>query len=367
VNIPSSITTMLAGILLTLISIWVGQNHGLMPVEASEAAPLIDGLFDTMMMIGTGLFLLVTGVIFVAAFKFRRQPGDETDGSPVHGNIPLEILWTSIPAVIVLGLAIYSFEVYSQIGGLNPMEHSVAHGQPTHQMANMSGAAIAAPLPAGSMNGAQTLVADAASIETTQAEGAIPGGVTKNENGSETSTTPGVGSMPAQQNPLQPFVIQANGLQYAWIFTYPDSGVVAGELHVPVGREVLLNISASDVLHAFWVPEFRLKQDAVPGQPTELRFTPNRIGEYPVICAELCGPYHGAMRTKVIAESPADFATWVQEQKVASADGLEQTIAINPVDKAPAEFLAPYADHLGVRPELLHQLHSASDHASSAS
>lgn len=352
---------MLAGILLTLISVWVGQNHGLMPVEASEAAPLIDGLFNTMMTIGTGLFLLVMGVILVAVFKFRRQPGDETDGSPVHGNIPLEILWTSIPAVIVLGLAIYSFEVYTQIGGLNPMEHSVAHGQPAHQMANMPSAAIAAPLP----DGMQTLLA--ASTETPQAEAAIPGGVTTNEDGSRTSTTPGVGAMPQQQNPLQPFVIQANGLQYAWIFTYPDSGVVAGELHVPVGRDVLLNISASDVLHAFWVPEFRLKQDAVPGQPTELRFTPNRIGEYPVICAELCGPYHGAMRTKVIAESPADFAAWVNEQKVASAEGLEQTIALNPADKTPDEFLAPYANRMGVAPELLHQLHSAPEHASSAS
>lgn len=363
-NIPSSITTMLAGILLTLISLWVGQNHGLMPVEASEAAPLIDGLFNTMMTIGTGLFLLVIGVIFVAAFKFRRQPGDETDGSPVHGNIPLEILWTGIPAVIVLGLAIYSFEVYTQIGGLNPMEHSVAHGKPTHQIA-MSGAAIAAPLPS-SESTMQGMMADATEVQT-QAQNAIPGGVTQKDDGSKASVTPGVGTMPGTPDSSKEFVIQANGLQYAWIFTYPDSGIVAGELHVPVGREILLNISASDVLHAFWVPEFRLKQDAVPGQPTELRFTPNRVGEYPVICAELCGPYHGAMRTKVIAETPADFATWVEEQKVASAAGLEQTLAVNPVDKAPDEFLAPYADRLGIQPEMLHQLHSEAGHVNPSS
>ncbi|XGV98965.1 MAG: cytochrome c oxidase subunit II [Leptolyngbya sp. BL-A-14] len=370
-NIPSSITTMLAGILLTLVSIWVGQNHGLMPVEASDAAPLIDGLFNTMMTIGTGLFLLVIGVIFVAAFKFRRQPGDETDGSPVHGNIPLEILWTGIPAVIVLGLAIYSFEVYTQIGGLNPMEHSVAHGQPTHQVAMsgkkaMSGAAIAAPLPTddSAMSG---LMADAAPEVQTQAQNAIPGGVTPKEDGSKASITPGVGATPGTSDSSEEFVIQANGLQYAWIFTYPDSGVVAGELHVPVGRKILLNISASDVLHAFWVPEFRLKQDAVPGQPTELRFTPNRVGEYPVICAELCGPYHGAMRTKVVAETPADFAAWVQEQKVASASGLEQTLAVNPADKAPDAFLAPYANRMGIQPEMLHQLHSEAGHGALSS
>ncbi len=364
-NIPSSITTMLAGILLTLISIWVGQNHGLMPVQASEEAPLIDGLFNTMMTIGTGLFLLVLGIIVFAAFKFRQQPGDETDGSPVHGNIPLEILWTSIPAVIVLGLSIYSFEVYTQIGGLNPMEHSVAHGHPTHQMAKMPGAAIAATLVADQAN--PTLVADAASSIAPEAEKAIPGGVTQNDDGSKTSATPGVGSMPDKTGQAKEFVVQANGLQYAWIFTYPDSGVVAGELHVPVGREVLLNISASDVLHAFWVPEFRLKQDAVPGQPTELRFTPSRVGEYPVICAELCGPYHGAMRTKVIAESPADFNTWLEEQKVASATGLDETIALSPTEKSPEQFLAPHADRMGIQPALLKQLHSESVHRHAAS
>jgi len=65
------------------------------------------------------------------------------------------------------------------------------------------------------------------------------------------------------------------------------------EMHVPVGREVLVNISANDVIHAFWVPEFRLKQDAIPGRQSEVQFTPKIAGEYPLICAELCGPYHG--------------------------------------------------------------------------
>jgi len=73
---------------------------------------------------------------------------------------------------------------------------------------------------------------------------------------------------------------------------YPDNGVVSSEMHVPVGREVLVNISANDVIHAFWVPEFRLKQDAIPGRQSEVRFTPKIAGEYPLICAELCGPYH---------------------------------------------------------------------------
>jgi cytochrome c oxidase subunit 2 len=56
-------------------------------------------------------------------------------------------------------------------------------------------------------------------------------------------------------------------MQYAWIFRYPDSGITDGELHVPIGQDVKLNIEAQDVIHSFWVPQFRLKQDAIPGEP----------------------------------------------------------------------------------------------------
>lgn len=336
-NIPSSITTLLIGILLTLASLWYGQNHGLMPVEASTEAVAIDGLFNFMMTISTGLFLLVQGVIVIAMIRFRRKKGDMVDGPAIHGNIPLEILWTAIPAVIVMGLSVYSFEVYNQIGGLNPMDHSMAHAQPKQQMAQMSGAAIAAPL-------------------------AEPGS-TLVDNTREVDGIKGAADVPGYAVPAgAPYEIQAMGLQYAWIFTYPDTGVVSGELHVPVGREVLLNISAQDVLHAFWVPEFRLKQDAIPGRRTEIRFTPNKIGEYPVICAELCGPYHGAMKTKVIAHSLEDYITWMDEQKVASAEGLNQAVAVANANDQVAEFLAPYVQPLGIDAQVLNQLHPMAKH-----
>lgn len=336
-NIPSSIITLLIGIVVTLVSLWYGQHSDLLPIAASSEALLVDGLFNVMLMIGTGLFLLVTGIIVYSAFKFRRQPGDEADGPPVHGNIPLEILWTAIPAVIVLGLGVYSFDVYNAIGGLNPMDHSVAHGHATHQMAQMSkmpGAAIAATLDAPALDALDGSIAQAESVPAPAA----------------TETAPAI-------NPTET-VVNVAGMQYAWIFTYPDSGVVSGELHVPVGRKVFLNITANDVLHAFWVPEYRLKQDAVPGRQTELSFTPTVIGEYPMICAELCGPYHGAMKTKVIAESPADYQAWIDSQIVASSEGLEAAIASNPSEQSASEFLAPYVDSMGIKPQMLNQLHS---------
>jgi cytochrome c oxidase subunit 2 len=335
VNIPSSITTLLIGIVLAVVSFWYGQNHGLLPIEASDEAALVDGLFNLMMTIGTGLFLIVQGALIYSLFKFRRRSGDDSDGPYVEGNIPLEILWTSIPAVIVLGIAVYSFEVYTSMGGLNPMDHSVAHGNAHHQMAQMPGAAIAAPL---------TDTTPSTPVNEAAPAAATPAAVSTQESSEIT--------------------IQAAGLQYAWIFTYPDSGVVAGELHVPVGKRIRLQITANDVLHAFWVPEYRLKQDAIPGEPTELSFTPNRVGEYPVICAELCGPYHGAMKTKVIAHTPEEYDAWVASQQVASASGLEQAVAISPAAQSVDQFLTPFTRQMGIDSSVVEHLHPPHIHPS---
>ena len=114
--------------------------------------------------------------------------------------------------------------------------------------------------------------------------------------------------------------IDVKGLQYAFIFSYPN-GIIDGELHIPVSQPVELNLGAQDVLHAFWLPEFRIKQDMIPGQDTRLVFTAIREGTYPVVCAELCGPYHGGMRTQIIVESPEEYQTWVDSRLTAMAAG----------------------------------------------
>ena len=82
---------------------------------------------------------------------------------------------------------------------------------------------------------------------------------------------------------------------------------------MPTGQQVELRMEARDVIHAFWVPQFRLKQDVIPGQPTVLSFTATRAGTYPIICAELCGPYHGGMRSNVVVHEPDAYDTWLQQ------------------------------------------------------
>jgi cytochrome c oxidase subunit II len=182
-------------------------------------------------------------------------------------------------------------------------------------------------------------------------------------NADGTKVALGLGASPTEEGE-QPLMVNVNGIQYAWIFTYPDTGAVSGELNVPVGRTVQLNISAGDVLHAFWLPELRIKQDAIPGRNVQLTFTATRIGDYPVICAELCGAYHGGMKSVLHVQSQEDFDKWMQSNTIAKTEALDDTVAINPSNLSDGEFLAPYAQEMGIDAKTLDQLHAHHEMAS---
>jgi cytochrome c oxidase subunit II len=320
VKIPNAIWTLLIGIVLTLASLWYGQNHGLLPIAASDEAPLVDGLFNTMMTVSTGIFLIVEGVLIYAVIRYRRRAGDNADGPAIEGNVPLEILWTAIPAIIVIGISLYSFDVYNNMGGFDP--HS-AHAAPMMENAmNMPGTAMAA-----------TLI-------STEASGQV----------SQLDTDADAVKKPAE------LTINVSGMQYAWLFTYPDNDVTTGELHLPIGKTVEINMTASDVIHAFWIPEFRVKQDAIPGRQTNLRFTPRKAGDYQLICAELCGPYHGVMKSQVVVESQEAFDSWMQEQLIAGKEIPNQAVAVNSMAMTADEFLSPYTHNMGIHSEILHPI-----------
>jgi cytochrome c oxidase subunit 2 len=119
-------------------------------------------------------------------------------------------------------------------------------------------------------------------------------------------------------------IIKVTALQWAWKFDYPDYGFSSDKLYLPVDKQVVLNMESADVIHSFWVPEFRLKQDVVPGRITQYRITPDLVGEYKVRCAELCGTSHAYMEAPVIVVSQADFDAWAQQQK-AAAEQLSST------------------------------------------
>ena len=261
-QIPSAIITLVIGMLLVLGGMWVGQNINLLPIGASVNAPIYDELFQVLFTIGTILFVGIIGLLVFSLVRFRRRPGQIGDGIAIEGNLPLEIFWTAVPAVVVLFVGLYSYDIYDRMGGMVPLAHD-------HSAALSEPAAVQEQRIWGGIS-----------------SGTVEGGV--------------VHALP----------IEVTAMQFAFLFHYPEGDITAGELHVPAGRPVTLRLEAKDVIHAFWVPEFRLKQDVIPGQPTQLSFTPTRPGRYPIVCAELCGPYHGGMRSTVVVDEPDEWDSW---------------------------------------------------------
>ena len=206
----------------------------LMPQNASLQGETVDWLFGLHFKLIAFLFSLVIVIMLYAVVVFRRRAGDEGEGVHFHGNSTLEVIWTVIPAIIVV--------FFGYIGTTTLI--SVTAAQP------------------------------------------------------------------------EEVAIEAVSRQWVWNFNYPDDGFSSEELYLPVGQPIRFDLKAMDVLHAFWVPEFRVKADAVPGRTNVLRITPNRIGEYKLVCAELCGTRHSYMMAPVKVVSREAYSAWVA-QKVA--------------------------------------------------
>jgi cytochrome c oxidase subunit II len=219
---------------ITALGTVVVLNVHWLPVQASSEAGPTDTLYDILAVASVFVFALVISILTVSVLRFRRRFGDDADGEPIHGNTGLEILWTSIPAVIMVVAAVASGVVLSDIEKKKP--------------------------------------------------------------GTKT--------------------IYITGEQFAWTFDYPDQGVKrAGELHLVKGTPYLFKLHAKDVIHSFWVPEFRLKKDAVPGMTTQVRVEPTRDGTYTLACTELCGLGHSTMRARVQVGDQKTFDQWIAEQK----------------------------------------------------
>lgn len=129
--------------------------------------------------------------------------------------------------------------------------------------------------------------------------------------------------------PADAMQLGVHGKQFEWQMTYPgadgrlgtgDDFTVRNQLHIPVDRPVAVHLSSEDVIHSFFVPEFRIKQDAVPGMDIVAWFQATRVGEYEIGCAELCGMGHYQMRARVFVHTPEAFAAWMTQQASGGAE-----------------------------------------------
>ncbi|HAY82708.1 MAG TPA: cytochrome c oxidase subunit II [Planctomycetaceae bacterium] len=234
-----------------------GMRGHWLPENINDHGHIIDSLF---------MFILaLTGVIFigtgVALFWFLWKYDSEKNTEPVkysHGSHALEVVWSILPAATLLFIAIFQMDAWANAKMRRP---------------------IASAGPDG--------------IEGT-----------------------------FDDEYLKP-IVEVTGRQFEWRIRYAGKDGIIGtrddihqvnDLHLPVDEEVVLQIKSMDVLHSFFLPNLRIKQDVVPGMKQYTWFRANRTGIYDIVCAELCGWGHYKMRGQLTVESREDFDAWLEDQ-----------------------------------------------------
>jgi cytochrome c oxidase subunit II len=251
--------------LLVLLSVWMGgQAHRWLPVPASNAAPLVDGLFSFETAVGTFVFGAVLSVLAWVLLFNRAEKYDDSDAVPIEGNTRLEVVWTAIPFVLVMAIAAYAMQVNHRLGVLGPMEHIHAHS----------------PI---------------------EMQGGYPG------------------------DRLPPEQIEVIARQWSWEFRYPGSNVASTELHLPLDQPVTFRLTSDDVLHGFFIPAFRLKQDVVPGRAIDFNLTPTREGRYRLRDSQFSGTWFAANQADVVVESRDAYNAWLQQ---AAAEPLQSGLSL---------------------------------------
>ena len=220
----------------------------LLPETVSTFGPALDNLYYVILWI-TGIVFFATEITLVVFLvKYRHKEGRKA--AYIHGSNKAEVIWTVIPFIIVMGLAIYSKGIWDEIRDPDRI-------------------------------------------------------------------------------PANAYPIEVTAKQYEWNATYAgvdgqfgtaDDFGSLNVLHIPVDQPVVVHLRAEEVIHSFFLPDFRVKQDAVPGMMTRVWFEATRTGEFTLACAELCGLGHYRMRGTIIVHSPADFQTWLADQQADEED-----------------------------------------------
>jgi len=232
-----------------------------LPEQASTYAPDIDNMFHLIMWITGVIFVIVELMLVFFLWRYRHREGRTAHYT--HGNNRLEVVWTIVPALICVMLALLSRRIWDQI---------------------------------------------------------------------------------KENMPHEGLEIHVTGEQFAWNIRYAgpdgkfdtaDDILTLNQIHFPVGKPVIVTLTSKDVIHSFFLPEFRVKQDAVPGMHTRIWFEGNEVGHWEIACAELCGLGHFRMKGFVTVDTPEDFQKWLAEQ-AATQTPEPPKAASKTIESAPA-------------------------------
>jgi cytochrome c oxidase subunit 2 len=258
-----------------MAGLWPMERHWL-PENINDHGAVIDNLFLFILVL-TGVIFIVTGI---ALFWFLWKYDASQNTQPVaftHGSHTLEVVWSIIPAATLVFIAIYQMNAWADAKMRRP---TLPDGRPKPETAEITGRQFE-----WRIRYPHTSVMEDVLDEH--------GKQVLDENG----------------KPKRRIVRDASGRP---AYSYGDDDVyVANDLHLPVNEEVVLKIKSQDVLHSFFLPNLRVKQDVVPGMKQFVWFRANKIGAYDIVCAELCGWGHYKMRGRVTFVSREDFDRWL--------------------------------------------------------
>ena len=170
----------------------------------------------------------------------------------IEGNPKLEVIWTVIPLVVVMAIAVYAMRVNTTLGVLGPMEH-IHMASPSEEQGGYAG-----------------------------------------------------DRLPAEQ-------IEVVARQWSWEFRYPEAHVSSTELHVPVDEPITFRLVSEDVIHGFFIPAFRLKQDVIPGRAINFNITATREGRYRLRDSQFSGTWFAANQADVVVESQEAYQQWLKQ------------------------------------------------------
>jgi cytochrome c oxidase subunit 2 len=241
-------------VLLGIVAVAVG---GCLPSTGTDQARSMAQLWQVFLWAGAAVGLLVWLLATWALLRYRRKPGSDELPPQTHGSLPIEIAWTAIPLLVVLGLFALTLRNLDTVLAVDPSP-------------------------------------DAVTLDVT-------------------------------------------AFRWGWQFTYPDAGVVvtsqAGstpEIVLPVDTTIHVRLSSLDVVHAFYVPTFLFKRDAIPGRTSEFDLRIVAPGTYGGVCAEYCGVYHDAMPFQIRGVSPADYRAWLTSQAAGASVGASPAPVASP-------------------------------------
>lgn len=228
---------------------WPFYNHWL-PENVNDDGGVIDSLFMFILYLTGAIFVVTSLVLFWFLWKYDGSKNTQPAVFS-HGSHTLEVIWSILPAAVLLFIAIYQMNVWAEQRMVFPLET--------------------------------------------------------------------IGGEEVQKRPLA----KVTGQQFQWLIQYAgvdrelgtaDDVYMVNDLHVPVDEETVIQIESRDVLHSFFLPNLRIKQDVVPGMKQFVWFRANKSGIYDIVCAELCGWGHYKMRGRLTIESREDFDDWLAIQ-----------------------------------------------------